>query len=107
MFKHNTFFQLKIVIEGTKGSGGARGDISIDDIQVTNGPCGQLGIQFLRFYEILFYDQARQKGRLRLSYSYIYTLRIDLIIYILFCNFFHLLKNSDCFMQIIDKYLLK
>lgn len=46
MFKHNTFFQLKIVIEGTKGSGGARGDISIDDIQVTNGPCGQLGINF-------------------------------------------------------------
>uniref|UniRef100_K1QMS6 MAM domain-containing protein n=1 Tax=Magallana gigas TaxID=29159 RepID=K1QMS6_MAGGI len=32
-----------IVIEGTKGSVGARGDISIDDIQVTNGPCGQLG----------------------------------------------------------------
>lgn len=44
MFKHNTFFQLKIVIESTKGSGGARGDISIDDIQVTNGPCGQQGI---------------------------------------------------------------
>lgn len=44
MFKHNPFFQLKIVIEGTKGSVGARGDISIDDIQVTNAPCGQLGI---------------------------------------------------------------
>lgn len=43
---NNTFFQLKIVIEGTKGSVGARGDISIDDIQVTNGPCGQLGINF-------------------------------------------------------------
>lgn len=47
MFRCNSIILiLKIVIEATKGNGGARGDISIDDIQVTNGPCGQQGIYF-------------------------------------------------------------
>lgn len=62
MFKHNTFFQLKIVIEGTKGSVGARGDISIDDIQVTNGPCGQLGINFWDFIKFYFMTKQDRKG---------------------------------------------
>lgn len=43
MVLHKFFLIFKIVIEATKGNG-PRGDISIDDIQVTNGQCGQGGM---------------------------------------------------------------